>query len=258
LIELLIVVAIIAVLAAMLLPALRQARMKAYSASCMSNLRQIGISTASYAADHNGYMMAPEGWKYPFTALSSLTELGYLSTWVDSDGWRRCNLYLCPQLQQEHKIYPNNSGGRPNVEVNYSVSFLVGQMDDTGLFFPGPRNNVWGPYHGSEIKDPSRTFLAGDAVTFTETTYAGYTAYCSSLWGFGDDRMIGNRQTWGLTWKLATVTHDGPNLLFWDGHVERYVYPKVAGSYPSISEWCQLFPQRMLTADGTNNGGPCP
>src|SRR5687768_13614532 len=62
LIELLVVIAIIAILAAILFPVFAQAREKARSASCLSNLKQIGLGAMMYLQDHDD--MYPQGW-YP-------------------------------------------------------------------------------------------------------------------------------------------------------------------------------------------------
>ena len=66
LIELLVVIAIIAILAAILFPVFGQAREKARSISCLSNMRQIGLATLMYAQDNDE--------KYPQTKEFSTSQ----------------------------------------------------------------------------------------------------------------------------------------------------------------------------------------
>jgi len=64
LVEVLVVVAIIAVLASILFPVLSRARAKARQTACSSNMRQVGLALAMYADDHDG-LLPPATTKVP-------------------------------------------------------------------------------------------------------------------------------------------------------------------------------------------------
>ena len=71
LIELLVVISIIALLIAILMPALNRAREQAKATSCMSNLKQMTTAMAMYAEAHDGAIMGMEyGEKYWFRQIA--------------------------------------------------------------------------------------------------------------------------------------------------------------------------------------------
>ena len=67
LIELLVVIAVIAILAAIVFPALARARRSASSVTCLNNLKQWGVATQLYTADHDDFL-PPEGFANPTDA----------------------------------------------------------------------------------------------------------------------------------------------------------------------------------------------
>jgi prepilin-type N-terminal cleavage/methylation domain-containing protein/prepilin-type processing-associated H-X9-DG protein len=59
-IEVIVVMAIVAVLASLLVPAVSRAKAHAYNTACMNNLRQLGIATRLYADDHQERLPSAE------------------------------------------------------------------------------------------------------------------------------------------------------------------------------------------------------
>lgn len=102
LVELMIVVAVIAVLLSLLLPSFRRAREDARRTVCLANLKHIGLALVSYANDHRDFgpqVMAPIGNRAPRSLLSRpsiLVNLGLL--WPSALADPGC--FTCPSQQQ--------------------------------------------------------------------------------------------------------------------------------------------------------------
>ena len=74
LIELLVVISIIAVLASMLMPALKMVRTAAYSTKCVANVRQIGLGMYGYMDDYES-CFPPQRVDWPDTAIYGHTSV---------------------------------------------------------------------------------------------------------------------------------------------------------------------------------------
>ena len=132
LIELLVVIAIIAILSAMLLPALQQAREKARQIVCMSNLKQIGLSTMMYCQDYGEYF--PPRY-YPDGTTWNMLLFPYV---------KKVNIFYCPsdRLTPGQCAYVINGSIAPQVTSPLKKLSQITQPSKTGIFVDGNTTNA--------------------------------------------------------------------------------------------------------------------
>lgn len=224
LIELLIVIAIIAILAGMLLPALNKARDKAKAISCVSNLKQLGIVKALYCDLYNDYFPATG---YVYTGSVSTDNYGDAYSGLGLFPKHVNDVYAmlrCPGNQYKDL----NVGAQKRLQI-YGVA-LNHYEKVNGVWMqthPGVNvttNATKGFWSMRLIKHPSDFIAYGDSTGGTGIGSAiklkGY-----AFWRFDRDVWQGG---------LFAVHSNAANCLFGDGHVT----PTLRQAFPGYNMGC--------------------
>jgi len=228
LVELLVVIAIIGILAALLLPALSQAKRRAQTIECINNLKQLELCLHLYVTDNDDYFV-PNNSIATFTMTTNGPEWLALpgSSWLpDVDATAEFDpvniingllfqyntslpIYHCPADQSTLQ----SSSQLRWRSYNLSQSINGYPQGDPEYF---PYIPAWTKY--TEVRHPS----PGDLFVFIDESA-----------GTIQDAEFGNPPVGGVFqqewWDMPSDRHNrGGNLSFADGHVEhwKWVYPK--------------------------------
>ena len=161
-IELLVVVAIIAVLVAMLLPALSRARALAKAATCKSNLRQMGLGVIQYSNDYNGYV--PWGVRH-FSWAPHISGTQY-NLWDRWNNWTgKGLLYSLGYIKDPHTFYCPGTQSMVSKDDDFGFVWEWDKREDTGSGAIQIRSNYYERgYFDYQLDNPERAKYTNASV----------------------------------------------------------------------------------------------
>ncbi|MFA6480896.1 MAG: prepilin-type N-terminal cleavage/methylation domain-containing protein [Victivallaceae bacterium] len=221
LIELLVVIAIIGILAAMLLPALKAAKDTAKTIVCVSNLKQLGLASISYAGDYNDYMpftlsgdeLSFTSWE-PFWFVKVAPYAGFTSS-SELTGTAAAR-----QLFASGTGYPLvfHCPGRTG---NYSTIYVGAWYAPPRAMITYPDPNLTGVRLGQIISPSKKIWLADTHPSYGSWAYQlndvcyGSNPNLTKAYAYSQDcDLTGSVGRW------AAIHSKSTNCGFFDGHAE--------------------------------------
>ena len=212
LIELLITIAIIAILAGMLLPALNKARAMAHSTSCKNNLKTLATSVHLYSSAHNDTMLPPHRGNVA-TPLWTFILMGPNPKYVtaENEGW-------VPWMMTKGQYFGVKTFLCPTMEGNYP---LDGKSDgyEWWHWYPSYGLNTLLYRSDSDVyfkiikyKNPSMKYMMGDVW---KCQSSGSCDKTKGFWRWMATASL-NTDNYGMIAGRHNLT---VNMNFIDGHV---------------------------------------
>lgn len=235
LIELLIVIAIIAILAALLLPALNSARDKAMAVKCLSNLKQQGAGFLQYAMDNNervpcsatpGTHSVHYAWRLaiaPYTGTKA--EKKYL---FDNEPEARNSIFFC---QKSNRTAGSPEYGPNSPNVSYGLAFAYSLH--VGWYSTNPKGCKF--LTDIQGKTPAETILTADLSDLS--IGQGNIPVCWSP-DASDPNVVGSRHSQGI------------NINWADGHAAWMSNAALnAGKNGDINYYWRIRPEGSPTSE---------